>query len=92
MYFCEKLFNMRMVSRITSDKFHLTKGKTYVFERTPKIYEPVTFKEVIGYIIKNDLGQYIKVNGEYNSPGALYIEHFTTLAELRDKKLNDLGI
>lgn len=85
---------MRMISRITSDKFHLTKGKTYVFERTPKMIDPVTFKEVIGYLIKNDLGQYIKVNGEYNSqwPNALYLEHFTTLAELRNKKLNDLGI
>ena len=85
---------MRISKKINSDKFHLTQGKTYVFERTPKIYDPVTFKEVIGYLIQNDLGQYIKVNVEYNSqwPGALYLEHFTTLAELRDKKLNDLGI
>lgn len=85
---------MRMISRITSDKFHLTKGKTYVFEKTPKIYDPVTYKEVNGYLIQNDLGQYIKVNGEYNSQwsGALYLEHFTTLAELRNKRLNDLGI
>ncbi len=83
-----------MISRITSDKFHLTKGKTYVFEKTPKIYDPVTLKEVTGYLIQNDLGQYLKVNGEYNSQllGALCIEHFITLAELRRKKLRDLGI
>ena len=43
---------------------------------------------------ENYLGQYIKVNAEYNPkwPDALYLKHFTTLAELRDKKLNDLGI
>lgn len=78
---------MRMISKITSEQLHLTKDKTYVFERTPK-------KEPIGYLIKNDLGQYIKVNAEYNPkwPDALYLKHFTTLAELRDKKLNDLGI
>jgi hypothetical protein len=83
-----------MISKINSEKFHLTQGKTYVLERTPKLIDPVTFKEVIGYIIQNDLGVYLKVNGEYNSqwPGALYLEYFTTLAELRDKKLNDLGI
>lgn len=78
---------MRMISKITSEQLHLTKGKTYVFERTPK-------KELIGYLTRNDLGLYIKVNAEYNPkwPDALYLKHFTTLAELRDKKLNDLGI
>ena len=55
---------MRMISKITSEKLHLTKGKTYYFEKTPKMYDPVTFKEVIGYIIQNDLGKYIKVNEE----------------------------
>ena len=91
---------MRMISKInvpapySSEQLQITKGKTYVFERTPKLIDPVTFKEVIGYLIKNDLGQYIKVNAEYNPkwPDALYLKHFTTLAELRDKKLNDLGI
>ena len=85
---------MRMISKITSEKFHLTKGKTYEFEKTPKMYDPVTFKEVIDYLTRNDVGNYIKVNVGYNPkwPDALYLDHFTTLAELRDKKLNDLGI
>lgn len=85
---------MRMISKITSEKLHLTKGKTYDFEKTPKMYDPVTFKEVIDYLTRNDVGNYIKVNVEYNPkwPNALYLDHFTTLAELRDKKLNDLGI
>jgi hypothetical protein len=87
-----------MISKITSDKLHLTKGKIYYFEKTPKIIDPITFKEVIGYLtitrIRNDIGNYIKVNVEYNPkwPNALYLDHFTTLAELRNKKLNDLGI
>lgn len=82
---------MRMISKITSEKLHLTKGKTYDFEKTPKMYDPVTFKEVIDYLTRNDVGNYIKVNVEYNPkwPNALYLDHFTTLAELRDKKLND---
>lgn len=85
---------MRMISKITSEQLHLTKGKTYVFEPTPKMIDPDTFKEVIGYLTRNDLGLYIRVNGEYNPkwPDALYLKHFTTLSELRDKKLNDLGI
>lgn len=85
---------MRMISKITSEKLQLTKGKVYVFEKTPKMYDPVTFEEVIGYLIRNDSGFLIKVNGKYDTrwPFALYLDHFTTLSELRDKKLNDLGI
>jgi hypothetical protein len=88
---------MRMISKITSEKLQLTKGKTYVFEKTPKMIDPITFEEVIGYqekYIRNDSGFLIKVNGKYNPkwPFALYLDHFTTLSELRDKKLNDLGI
>lgn len=84
---------MRMVSKITSEKYHLTKGKIYVFEKTPKMYDPITFEEVIGYLIRNDLGQFIKIWHEYNPRhSGLYLDHFTTLSELRDKKLNDLGI
>lgn len=85
---------MRMISKITSDNFHLTKGKTYVFEKTPKLIDPVTLEEIISYLTRNDLGQYVKVNEKYNYrwSNALYLKHFTTLTELRDKKLNDLGI
>ena len=83
-----------MISKITSEQLQLTKGKTYVFERLPKMIDPVTLEEIISYLTSNDLGQYVKVNVEYNPKwsDALYLKHFTTLSELRDKKLNDLGI
>ena len=85
---------MRMISKITSEQLQLTKGKTYVFEPTPKMFDPDTYKELTGYLIRNDVGNYIKVNVGYNPKwqNELYLDHFTTLSELRDKKLNDLGI
>ena len=59
-----------------------------------RMFDPDTHKELTGYLIRNDVGNYIKVNVGYNPKwqNELYLDHFTTLAELRDKKLNDLGI
>jgi len=85
---------MRMISKVTMEKLNLTKGKTYDFEKTPKMFDPDTFNEVIGYLVRNDSGILIKVFEKYNPkwPTVPCLDHFTTLAELRDKKLNDLGI
>jgi hypothetical protein len=58
-------------------------GKMYECELTPKIYDPITFDiEPSSYIVICEDGKSRKY----------YIQHFKDIAELREEKLNQLGI
>lgn len=59
---------------VSSKKYALTIGKEYFLIREK------TIKEILYYCIKNDKG------GEYYYTS----DNFITLADIRDKKLNDL--
>jgi hypothetical protein len=72
---------MIVVSKIDIP-YHLTKGKTYILERTPKMIDPITYDEVIGYICKGDNGNYFRTN----------MDDFIELQKIRDQKLTDLGL
>ena len=74
---------MKYVSKIdfeALDGVHLIKGKFYEIEETPKVIDPITF-EVTGYLVLGEKG-WFRTN----------IDKFISLEELREQKLNDLGI
>lgn len=60
---------------------YLIKGKLYEIEETPKVIDPITFNEVTGYLVLGEKG-WFRTN----------IDNFISLEELREQKLNDLGI
>jgi hypothetical protein len=61
----------------------LTLGETYEGELTPTIYDPQTLQPASpSYVVKCNDDNFRKVDAKY----------FITLEELREKKLNELGI
>jgi len=74
---------MKYVSKIdveVLDGVHLIKGKLYEIEEGPVSYND-EWKEVKTYIVLGEKG-WFKTD----------IDNFISLEELREKKLNDLGI
>lgn len=60
----------------------LTKGKYYILERGPDVINPINFNKNSSYIVKCDTGGYIKAD----------LNEFVDLIEIREEKLNSLGI
>ena len=60
----------------------LTKGKSYILERGPDVINPMNFDKTSSYIVKCDAGGYIKAD----------LNDFVDLIEIREEKLNSLGI
>jgi len=67
-----------MVSKIDLGE-NLIKGKSYLIEETPPIYEPVTLNLVKGYIVLGEKG-WFKVD----------INNFVSLQDMREEKINSL--
>jgi hypothetical protein len=64
------------------DKFTIKSG-FYLGEKTPRIYDPITFEEVEeSYIIKCLDNKFRKVPASY----------FITVEELRESKIKELGL
>jgi len=62
---------------------YLTIGNIYDCELCPKMYDPYTYEQVQPYyIVKCDDDKYRKID----------VHFFTTLEEMRDNKLDELGI
>ena len=62
----------------------LTKGKSYMLERErgTDVINPMNFDKISSYIVKCDAGGYIKAD----------LNDFIDLIEIREEKLNSLGI
>ena len=61
----------------------LIMSKMYECELTPTIYDPATLKpDKPSYVVACEDGKFRKY----------YVDHFITLTELRELKLNELGI
>ena len=79
---------MRLVAIKTLHEYFITAGRIYDVEEGPIVYD-VGFKPHRSFITKCDDGKYRKVN-DYSV--ALNINQFRDLQEVREKKLNELGI
>lgn len=76
--------NRELISVISLiDRQHyLTKGKSYLLKRGPDMVNPFTYDKINSYIVKCDSGSYIKAD----------LNNFQDLIEIREEKLNSLGI
>jgi hypothetical protein len=79
---------MRLVAIETLPGYSITTGYIYDLEEGPTIYDS-DFKPHKTFITKCDDGKYRKVNDYLNG---LNISQFQDLQEVREKKLNELGI
>ncbi len=79
---------MRLVAIKTLHEYFITSGQIYDVEEGPTIYDS-DFKPHRSFITKCDDGKYRKVN-DYSA--SLNINQFRDLQEVREKKLNELGI
>jgi hypothetical protein len=79
---------MRLVAIETLPRYFITAGQIYDIEAGPTIYDS-DFKPHRSFITKCDDGKYRKVN-DYSA--SLNINQFRDLQEVREKKLNELGI
>ena len=79
---------MRLVAIKTLHEYFITSGQIYDVEEGPTIYDS-DFKPHRSFITKCDDGKYRKVN-DYSA--SLNTSQFQDLQEVREKKLNELGI
>jgi hypothetical protein len=79
---------MRLVAIKTLPGYFITAGQIYDIEAGPTIYDS-EFKPHKSFITKCDDGKYRKVNDYLNG---LNTSQFQDLQEVREKKLNELGI
>ena len=79
---------MRLVAIKTLHEYFITSGQIYDVEEGPTIYDS-DFKPHKSFIMKCDDDKYRKVN-DYSV--GLNINQFRDLQEVREKKLNELGI
>jgi hypothetical protein len=79
---------MRLVAIETLPGYFITVGQIYDLEAGPTIYDS-DFKPHKSFIMKCDDDKYRKVN-DYSV--GLNINQFRDLQEVREKKLNELGI
>mgnify|MGYP000001755671 CR=1 FL=1 len=79
---------MRLVAIETLPRYFITAGLIYDLEEGPTIYDS-DFKPHRSFITKCDDEKYRKVN-DYSV--GLNINQFRDLQEVREKKLNELGI
>lgn len=79
---------MRLVAIKTLHEYFITAGRIYDVEEGLIVYD-VDFKPHRSFITKCDDGKYRKVN---DHPIALNLNQFQDLQEVREKKLNELGI
>ena len=85
---------MKVIALQTFSEHFITKGNIYVVEETPWIYEPVEFNRYKDMIIICDDGKSRKIQGKDNiyEHKELKYTHFKDVRELREEKLNQLGI
>jgi hypothetical protein len=79
---------MRLVAIETLPGYFITAGQIYDLEPGPIIYDSY-FKPHKSFIMKCDDDKYRKVN---DYPASLNTSQFQDLQEVREKKLNELGI
>lgn len=85
---------MKVIALQTFNDYFITKGNIYVVEETPWLYEPVEFNRYKDMIIICDDGKSRKFQGQdnvYDHKEVKYT-HFKDVRELREEKLNQLGI
>ena len=84
---------MRLVAIKTLHEYFITSGQIYDVEEGPTIYDSY-FKPHRSFITKCDDGKYRKIN-DYSvslNISQLNTVWFQDLQEVREKKLNELGI
>ena len=85
---------MKVIALKTFNDYFITKGNIYVVEETPWLYEPVEFNRYKDMIIICDDGKSRKFQGKDNVYDHKEVKHihFKDVRELREEKLNQLGI
>ena len=58
----------------------LIKGKMYEIEQTPKMCESITFQQVHAYIVRGEKNQFFKID----------INHFISIEDMRNDKINKI--
>lgn len=80
---CQSKIGVSVNNRLGEIDHILIKGNWYECELTPTIYDPMTFKPSESfYIVTCEDGKFRKYKAD----------NFLTLAEVRENKLNELGI
>jgi len=80
---CQSKIEVNMSNTLGGVDHILIMGKMYECELTPTIYDPLTFQlDKPSYIVTCEDGKMRKYKADY----------FITLTELRETKLNELGI
>lgn len=85
---------MKVIALQTFSDYFITKGNIYVVEETPWIYEPVMFNRYKDMFIICDDGKSRRFQGQENIYDHREVKytHFKDVRELREEKLNQLGI
>ena len=80
---CQSKIGVSMSGLFSGVDHILIMGKMYECELTPTIYDPITLKPAKpSYVVTCEDGKFRKYDAD----------HFITLTELRETKLNELGI
>lgn len=85
---------MKVIALQTFSEHFITKGNIYDAEETPWIYEPVNFNRYKDMIIICDDSKSRRFQGQENiyDHREVKYNHFKDVSELREEKLNQLGI